>query len=60
MKKDASPFYPQVLIVDGFGLASQGSLKHVFVSIGHRVSLETAINIVNMTCQFRVPEPIRQ
>ncbi|XP_039065579.1 endonuclease V-like isoform X4 [Hibiscus syriacus] len=128
MKKDASPFYPQVLMVDGngllhprgFGLAShvgviadiptigigknlhhvdgltqsgvrklleakenrakgmitlrgnsgfisgaamrsnQGSLKPVFVSIGHRVSLETAINIVNMTCKFRVPEPIRQ
>ncbi|KAL4333996.1 hypothetical protein GQ457_07G043600 [Hibiscus cannabinus] len=128
MKKDDSPFYPQVLMVDGngllhprgFGLAShlgviadiptigigknlhhvdgltrselrklleaeenkakgiitlrgnsgfiwgaamrsnQGSLKPVFVSIGHRVSLETAIKIVNMTCKFRVPEPIRQ
>ncbi|GMI81570.1 hypothetical protein HRI_001826300 [Hibiscus trionum] len=128
MKKEANPFYPQVLMVDGngllhprgFGLAShlgviadiptigigknlhhvdgltrsglrklledeenrssgiitlrgnsgfiwgaamrsnQGSLKPVFVSIGHRVSLETAIKIVNMTCKFRVPEPIRQ
>ncbi|KAB2080413.1 hypothetical protein ERO13_A05G066400v2 [Gossypium hirsutum] len=128
MKKDASPFYPQVLMVDGngllhprgFGLAShlgvianiptigvgknlhhvdgltqsgvrklleaeenkakgiitlrgnsgfiwgaamrseQGSLKPVFVSVGHRVSLETAVEIVNMTCKFRVPEPIRQ
>ncbi|XP_022731295.1 endonuclease V isoform X2 [Durio zibethinus] len=40
--------------------STQGSLKPVFVSIGHRVSLDTAIKIVNMTCKFRVPEPIRQ
>ncbi|MBA0864419.1 hypothetical protein Goshw_002735 [Gossypium schwendimanii] len=40
--------------------SEQGSLKPVFVSVGHRVSLETAIEIVNMTCKFRVPEPIRQ
>ncbi|OMO61924.1 hypothetical protein CCACVL1_23144 [Corchorus capsularis] len=128
MKSNASPFYPQVLMVDGngllhprgFGLAShlgvlanlptigigkklhhvdgltrsgvkklleggengakdvitlrgnsgfiwgaairstQGSLRPLFVSTGHRVSLDTAIKIVNMTCRFRVPEPIRQ
>ncbi|TYI25768.1 hypothetical protein ES332_A05G071900v1 [Gossypium tomentosum] len=40
--------------------SEQGSLKPVFVSVGHRVSLETAVEIVNMTCKFRVPEPIRQ
>ncbi|KAA3490386.1 Endonuclease V [Gossypium australe] len=40
--------------------SEQGSLKPVFVSVGHRVSLETAIEIVNRTCKFRVPEPIRQ
>ncbi|KAK8352052.1 hypothetical protein V6Z11_A05G070300 [Gossypium hirsutum] len=39
--------------------SEQGSLKPVFVSVGHRVSLETAVEIVNMTCKFRVPEPIR-
>ncbi|GLU01100.1 hypothetical protein SLE2022_184250 [Rubroshorea leprosula] len=128
MKKNASPFYPQVLMVDGngllhprgFGLAShigvlanlptigigknlhhvdgltqsgvrrlleaeenrdkdlinltgssgfvwgaamrstQGSLKPIFVSIGHRLSLDTAIMIVKMTCKYRVPEPVRQ
>ncbi|XVF10524.1 hypothetical protein REPUB_Repub07fG0190400 [Reevesia pubescens] len=128
MKNNASPFYPQVVMVDGngllhprgFGLAShlgvlvniptigigknlhhvdgltqsgvrklleaeenrakdiitlrgssgfiwgaamrstQGSVKPIFVSIGHRVSLDIAIKIVKMTCKFRVPEPIRQ
>ncbi|KAF5456632.1 hypothetical protein F2P56_026095 [Juglans regia] len=127
-KKDASPFYPQLLMVDGngilhprgFGLAchlgvladlptigigknlhhvdgltysrvrqlleakenstrdfitltgcsghiwgaamrsTQDSLKPMFISVGHRVSLYTAIIIVKMTCKYRVPEPIRQ
>lgn len=40
--------------------STQGALKPIFVSVGHRVSLDTAIRIVKMTCKFRVPEPIRQ
>ncbi|XP_008445110.1 uncharacterized protein LOC103488248 [Cucumis melo] len=36
------------------------SLKPLYVSIGHRVSLDTAIEIVKITCKYRVPEPIRQ
>ncbi|XP_075640783.1 uncharacterized protein LOC142612571 isoform X2 [Castanea sativa] len=89
MKKNASPFYPQVLMVDGngilhprgFGLAchlgvladlptigigknamrsTKGSLKPIFISVGHRVSLDAAITIVKMTCKYRVPEPTRQ
>ncbi|KAK4726008.1 hypothetical protein R3W88_030925 [Solanum pinnatisectum] len=40
--------------------SSQGSLKPIFISVGHRISLATAIEIVRMTCRFRVPEPIRQ
>ncbi|XP_009598512.1 uncharacterized protein [Nicotiana tomentosiformis] len=40
--------------------SSQGSLKPIFISVGHRVSLATAIETVKMTCRFRVPEPIRQ
>ncbi|XP_022997458.1 endonuclease V isoform X2 [Cucurbita maxima] len=36
------------------------SLKPIYISIGHRVSLDTAIRIVKSTCKFRVPEPIRQ
>ncbi|CAJ1972146.1 unnamed protein product [Sphenostylis stenocarpa] len=40
--------------------SSQGSIKPIFISIGHRISLHTAIMIVQMTCKYRVPEPIRQ
>ncbi|XP_010279453.1 PREDICTED: endonuclease V [Nelumbo nucifera] len=37
-----------------------GSYKPIFVSIGHRISLDTAIKVVKMTCKYRVPESIRQ
>ncbi|KAL2318302.1 hypothetical protein Fmac_032178 [Flemingia macrophylla] len=40
--------------------STQGSIKPIFISIGHRISLPTAIMIVQMTCKYRVPEPIRQ
>ncbi|KAL3498180.1 hypothetical protein ACH5RR_040912 [Cinchona calisaya] len=40
--------------------STQGSLKPIFVSVGHRVSLSTAIKVVKTTCRFRIPEPIRQ
>ncbi|KFK29703.1 hypothetical protein AALP_AA7G168100 [Arabis alpina] len=36
------------------------SLKPIYVSVGHRISLDSAVNIVKMTCKYRVPEPIRQ
>lgn len=37
-----------------------GALKPIFISIGHRISLTTAVKIVQRTCKHRVPEPIRQ
>ncbi|KAK7845502.1 endonuclease v [Quercus suber] len=40
--------------------STKGSLKPIFISVGHRVSLDTAITIVKMTCKYRVPEPTRQ
>ncbi|KAL2904881.1 Endonuclease V, partial [Bienertia sinuspersici] len=40
--------------------SSLGALKPIFISIGHRISLATAMKIVEMTCKYRVPEPIRQ
>ncbi|XP_027331368.1 endonuclease V [Abrus precatorius] len=40
--------------------STQGSIKPIYISIGHRISLQTAIMIVQMTCKYRVPEPIRQ
>nr|WBF71132.1 endonuclease V [Megavirus caiporensis] len=35
------------------------STNPLYVSIGHKISLETAINIVLKCCNYRVPEPIR-
>ncbi|KAG9140969.1 hypothetical protein Leryth_026877 [Lithospermum erythrorhizon] len=39
---------------------TEGSLKPIFISIGHCIALTTAIEVVKLTCRFRVPEPIRQ
>ncbi|CAI8605844.1 unnamed protein product [Vicia faba] len=40
--------------------SSQSSIKPIYISIGHRISLQTATAIVQMTCKYRIPEPIRQ
>ncbi|KAH6783579.1 endonuclease V family protein [Perilla frutescens var. hirtella] len=40
--------------------STEGSLKPVFISVGHRISLASAVEIVKLSCRFRVPEPIRQ
>jgi deoxyinosine 3'endonuclease (endonuclease V) len=32
----------------------------VYVSVGHRVSLSTALELVKATSLYRVPEPVRQ
>jgi len=34
--------------------------KHKCISIGHKISLKTAINIVSKTSIFKMPEPVRQ
>ncbi|URE42810.1 Endonuclease V [Musa troglodytarum] len=40
--------------------SSLGSSKPIYVSIGHRISLDSAISIVKTCCKYRIPEPIRQ
>lgn len=40
--------------------SNPGSLKPIYISVGHRISLDTAVKIARMTCKFRIPEPIRQ
>ncbi|NXD84183.1 ENDOV Endonuclease, partial [Halcyon senegalensis] len=36
------------------------SSKPLYVSVGHRVCLETAVRLVKSCCKYRIPEPIRQ
>ncbi|KAF7225413.1 endonuclease V [Nothobranchius furzeri] len=36
------------------------SSKPVYVSVGHRISLDTAVRLTHSCCRYRVPEPIRQ
>ncbi|CAL9700878.1 unnamed protein product [Knipowitschia caucasica] len=36
------------------------SSKPVYVSIGHKISLDTAVKLTHSCCRYRVPEPIRQ
>ncbi|RZC70834.1 hypothetical protein C5167_033971, partial [Papaver somniferum] len=40
--------------------STNDSLKPIYVSIGHRISLDSAIKLVRLTCKYRVPEPVRQ
>ncbi|NXY15969.1 ENDOV Endonuclease, partial [Atrichornis clamosus] len=45
----------------GMALRScSNSSKPLYISVGHRVSLATAVRLVSSCCRFRVPEPIRQ
>ena len=34
--------------------------KPIYVSTGHKVSLQTAVSLVQQCCRFRVPQPIRE
>jgi len=40
--------------------ATKESSKPLIVSLGHRVSIDTALQLTKATCKFRIPEPIRQ
>ena len=41
-------------------LRSPQSKNPIFVSIGHRISLDSAIRLVQSCSHYRIPEPIRQ
>uniref|UniRef100_A0A452UIM6 Endonuclease V n=1 Tax=Ursus maritimus TaxID=29073 RepID=A0A452UIM6_URSMA len=36
------------------------SSKPLYVSVGHKISLEAAVRLTQGCCRFRVPEPVRQ
>ena len=40
-------------------LTGKESTNPVYVSVGHRVSLDTAVRLVLKCSRYRVPEPIR-
>lgn len=40
--------------------SAEGVQNPVFVSVGHMVSLDTSLAVVDACSQYRVPEPIRQ
>lgn len=46
--------------VVGAAVNTRIEAKPVFVSVGHKISLETAVAIVLETSKFRIPEPLRQ
>ena len=39
---------------------SEGAINPVYVSVGHKISLDTAIKLVVACSVKRVPEPVRQ
>lgn len=41
-------------------LSSDRAKKPIYVSSGHKVSVETAIKIVKDYCEYKIPEPIRK
>jgi deoxyinosine 3'endonuclease (endonuclease V) len=43
----------------GAALCVKGVSKPIFVSVGHRISLETAIGITVACSEFRIPAPVR-
>jgi deoxyinosine 3'endonuclease (endonuclease V) len=39
--------------------SAKDTMNPIYISIGHMISLESAITIVNQCTKFRIPEPIR-
>ncbi|XP_010616887.1 endonuclease V isoform X2 [Fukomys damarensis] len=48
-------------VVLGMALKSHDhSTKPLYVSVGHKMSLEAAVRLTHCCCRFRIPEPVRQ
>lgn len=58
---DTFPLIGNSGTVLGMALKSHDhSTKPLYVSVGHRISLEVAVRLTHRCCRFRIPEPIRQ
>ncbi|XP_028912553.1 endonuclease V [Ornithorhynchus anatinus] len=58
---DAFPLLGDSGTVLGMALKShERSTNPVYVSVGHKISLDTAVRLTQACCRHRVPEPIRQ
>eukprot|EP00798_Chlamydomonas_sp_ICE-L_P027585 gene27585-7220_t len=45
----------------GMALCPTATCKNpIYISVGHRVGLDTAVNIILRCCNYRIPEPTRQ
>ncbi|XP_038598002.1 endonuclease V isoform X2 [Tachyglossus aculeatus] len=61
MGGDTFPLLGDSGMVLGMALKShERSTNPVYVSVGHKTSLDTAVRLTQACCRYRVPEPIRQ
>ena len=44
----------------GVALRPLSAKNPIFISVGHRVGLQTALELVWSCCRYRIPEPTRQ
>lgn len=58
--KDLIPLLGKSGQVWGMALRSTtSSSKPIYISVGHRISLDSSVRLVRWCCKFRLPEPIR-
>ncbi|XP_043855244.1 endonuclease V isoform X3 [Dromiciops gliroides] len=61
MGGDTFPLMGDSGTILGMALKSHSkSSKPLYVSVGHKVSLEAAVRLIQTCCRYRIPEPIRQ
>lgn len=58
---DTFPLVGESKTILGMALrSSDHSTNPLYISVGHKVSLETAVRLTHSCCRFRIPEPVRQ
>ncbi|KAJ1978547.1 hypothetical protein H4R35_001856 [Dimargaris xerosporica] len=43
----------------GMAMCTPATTKPIYVSVGHRISLNTAAMLSQLCCRYRIPEPVR-